>query len=372
MDKRLYEVSGWLKEEKIDFAFLNSITNVFYMSGFSCRPYERLLGLLIFQDTDPILICPQMEVEQVKNSGWECNIISYTDNEDPWEMIHTSLVKRGVSQPKAFAIEKILLSHYRSEKLQSLFPSASVASIDDKMNSMRLIKNEKEIESMKEAVRLAEFGIEVGIKALKEGCTELEIIAYIEYEQKKKGIHEMSAPQFVLFGDNSGHPHGAPGLRKLSKGDLVMFDLGVKVDGYYSDITRTFAFNSITKQKQEMYDTVLAANLKAIESCKPGIRIAEIDEIARKVIVDAGYGEYYPHRVGHGLGLEGHEFPSMNQENKHLLAEGMTFTIEPGIYIPGIGGVRIEDDVLVTKDGPKLLTQYPKGLQILEDSRVES
>ena len=176
----------------------------------------------------------------------------------------------------------------------------------------------------------------------------------------------MSFSTMVLFGEKSADPHGNPGLRQLKEGDFVLFDLGVVLDGYCSDITRTVAFGDINEQQREIYDTVLKAELAALEQSKPGTRIGDLDMTARDIITKAGYGDYFPHRIGHGLGISVHEFPSMSQNNDGILKEGMVYTIEPGIYVPGVGGVRIEDDVVVTKDGYKTLTNYPKELQIIK------
>ncbi|MET3937746.1 Xaa-Pro aminopeptidase [Paenibacillus sp. PvP094] len=157
-----------------------------------------------------------------------------------------------------------------------------------------------------------------------------------------------------------------PGERKLQHGDLLMFDMGVYAAGYASDITRTFAFGDISPELKTIYNTVLAANEAAILAVKPGVACADIDRAARQVTEDAGYGERFMHRVGHGLGIDVHEYPSLHGQNMDLLQEGTVFTIEPGIYTPA-GGVRIEDDVLVTDTGVEVLTSYPKELQILTD-----
>jgi Xaa-Pro dipeptidase len=194
----------------------------------------------------------------------------------------------------------------------------------------------------------------------------MEVLAKIEYELKKKGIREMSFSTMVLFGEKSGDPHGNPGERKLKAGDIVLFDLGVVLDGYCSDITRTVAYKSISEKQKDIYNTVLKAELASIEASKPGTRIGDLDKVARDIITDAGYGDYFPHRIGHGIGINVHEFPSMSHLNEGILKEGMVYTIEPGIYLPGIGGVRIEDDILVTADGCETLTEFPKELQIVD------
>ena len=203
------------------------------------------------------------------------------------------------------------------------------------------------------------------VHEIKEGKTELEIVAAIEYELKKKGITDMSFATMVLTGANGASPHGTPGQTKIQKGDFVLFDLGVIVDGYCSDITRTVAYGEINDKQKEIYDTVLKAQLAAIDASNPEVTCANVDLTARKIISDAGYGEYFPHRLGHGLGIGVHEYPSLTETNELQLEAGMVYTIEPGIYVPNVAGVRIEDDILVTKNGVEILTKFPKELQYI-------
>lgn len=175
----------------------------------------------------------------------------------------------------------------------------------------------------------------------------------------------MSFSTMVLTGAKTADPHGSPGLTEIMPGDFVLFDLGVVLDGYCSDITRTVAFKKINDEQRRIYETVLGAQHAALAICNAGTRIGDIDQAARNFITNAGYGEYFPHRIGHGLGIDVHEFPSMSENNNDLLQEGTVFTVEPGIYIPNVGGVRIEDDIVVTKDGYTSLTSYPKELIIV-------
>jgi len=366
MKMRLNELSNWLKEQQTDVAFLNSTENVFYLTGFHTDPHERLMGLFVFQDVEPLFIVPGMEVGQVKDSGWPYEVIGYADHEDPWELIQEYIEKRDVTNANLIAFEQEVLPYSRSTSLKSLFPKAKVRPIEEKMNEMRVVKDEQEIAIIRRAADMADYGVKVGVEALEEGVTEMEVLAKIEYELKKKGIREMSFSTMVLFGEKSGHPHGNPGDRKLKKGDFVLFDLGVVLDGYTSDITRTVIYKEVADQQKEIYNTVLAAQLASLEESKPGNRIGDLDKIARDTITDAGYGDLFPHRIGHGLGINVHEFPSMSHLNDDLLKEGMTYTIEPGIYDPNVGGVRIEDDVLITNNGAETLTKYPKELQIIE------
>lgn len=365
MEKRISELTNWLKQEDISFAFVTSTANIFYLSKFYTNPHERVAGVAVFQNEEPFLICPQMEAAEAKKAGWNFEIVGYSDTDNPWEFIKNAVQKRNIDV-RTIAIEKEHLTFDRVENLQNIFPTITFKAVEDKLHELRLIKDETELTILREAAKLADFGVEVGVSAIKEGVSELEIVAKIEYELKKKGVREMSFSTMVITGAKTAAPHGTPGLDLIQKGDLVLFDLGVIVDGYCSDITRTVAYHSINEQQREIYETVLKAQLAAVDASKPGIEIGKLDCTARDIIADAGYGEYFTHRLGHGLGIDIHEFPSLNATNQNALKTGMTFTIEPGIYVPTIGGVRIEDDVYITETGVEVLTKYPKELQIIK------
>lgn len=365
MEKHFKEISNWMTEQNIDFTFLTSTDNVFYFSNFYSDPHERLLALLLFKNEEPILVCPSMEKTDAKNAGWNFDIIGYSDIENPWESIQQKIAAKLLSVKK-IAVEKEHLNVRRWESIHTAFPSIEhVISADEKINQLRMVKTEKELASIKEACKWADYAIEVGCSELAEGKTEMQVLAAIEYELKKKGIGQMSFSTMVLTGKNGASPHGTPGETAIQKGDLVLFDLGVVVDGYCSDITRTVAFGNINEEQKKIYDTVLKAQLAAIDASKPGVACSAIDLAARNIIFEAGYGDYFPHRLGHGLGISVHEFPSLTETNPLVLQEGMVYTIEPGIYVPNIAGVRIEDDVYVTKDGVEILTKFPKELQII-------
>ncbi len=365
MNQRIEKLQTWMKENEIEVSFLTSSENVFYLTGYYTDPHERLLALAVFQEAEPFLVCPAMEVPDAKRSGWEQEIIGYSDIENPWEMIQQSIHKRIESVTKA-AIEKEHMNVERYERLSLLFPEAAFVSAEEKVRLLRMIKDAKELKIIEEACALADYAVEFGVSEIKEGKTELEVLNALEYALKQKGVTEMSFSTMVLTGANAASPHGTPGETKIQKGDFVLFDLGVVVDRYCSDITRTVAFGDINDKQKEIYDTVLKAQLAAIETSRPGITAAEVDQTARKMIADAGYGEYFPHRLGHGLGIGVHEYPSMTETNQLVLDEGMVYTIEPGIYVPNVAGVRIEDDVYITADGVKVLTKFPKELQIIQ------
>ncbi|MBO1514494.1 M24 family metallopeptidase [Metabacillus bambusae] len=365
MQKRLTKLTNWLKENEIDMCFIQSKENVFYLTNFYTDPHERLMGLFLFKNTEPFFVCPQMEASQAKDAGWDYQIVGYGDHENPWDLIQQIVIKQKLSI-QTLAIEKEVTSYSRVESLLQIIKPGQVVPVENILNELRVIKDEKEVSILKQAAELADYGVQVGINALKDGVSEMEVLATIEYELKKKGIREMSFSTMVLFGEKSGQPHGNPGGKMLSDGDFVLFDLGVILDGYCSDITRTFVYKSHTEQQRQIYETVLKAQLAALQASKAGNRIGELDSLARAIITDAGYGDYFPHRLGHGLGINVHEYPSMSHTNDEVLKEGMVYTIEPGIYIPTIGGVRIEDDVLITKNGFETLTKFSKEFTIIK------
>jgi Xaa-Pro dipeptidase len=365
MNQRLENFQSWMKENEIEVSFVTSSENVFYMSGFYTNPHERLLALVVFQEAEPFLVCPAMEIHDAKNAGWEHEIIGFSDIDNPWEMIHRSIQSRMDNIAKV-AIEKEHMNVERYENLMKLFPNAKFVSAEEKLRLLRMIKDEKELKILEEACSLADYAIEFGVSEIKEGKSELDVLNAIEYALKQKGVTEMSFSTMVLTGANAASPHGNPGNNKIQKGDLVLFDLGVVVDRYCSDITRTVAYGDINDKQKEIYDTVLKAQLAALEVSKPGVTAQEVDLTARRIIADAGYGEYFPHRLGHGLGISVHEYPSLTETNPLVIQEGMVYTIEPGIYVPGIAGVRIEDDVYITSNGARTLTKYPKELQIIQ------
>ncbi|MCM3568296.1 Xaa-Pro peptidase family protein [Neobacillus mesonae] len=365
MNQRLEKLQAWMKENEIEISFLTSSENVFYLTGYFTDPHERLLALAVFQEAEPFLVCPAMEVHDAKQAGWSQEIIGFSDIENPWELIQKSINKRINHISKA-SIEKEHMNVDRYEQLQHLFPNAVFVSAEEKIRMLRMIKDAKELKKIEEACALADYAVEFGASEIKEGKTELDVLNALEYALKKKGVTEMSFSTMVLTGANAASPHGNPGETKIQKGDLVLFDLGVVVDRYCSDITRTVAYGDINDKQKEIYDTVLRAQLAAIDASRPGVTAAEVDLTARKVIADACYGEYFPHRLGHGLGIGVHEYPSMTETNQLVLEEGMVYTIEPGIYVPNVAGVRIEDDVYITANGVKVLTKFPKELQIIK------
>lgn len=230
----------------------------------------------------------------------------------------------------------------------------------------RQIKDETEKEKLRGATRLAEEALLSVMPLLQAGITEAEFVAELEFAFKKRGASGPSFDPIALFGPRSSLPHGVPGTKPLEYGDIVLLDLGCVRESYCSDLTRTFVFGTIPGTWfEEIYNITLTAQRAALEAIRPGVPCRDVDTIARDIIANAGYGQYFGHGLGHGVGLEIHEGPRLNQHADTTLEPGMAVTVEPGIYIPGKGGVRIEDLVLVTETGCEILTSLPKDLKVL-------
>lgn len=349
---KIEKITKQLQHEQADATWITTPLNVFYFTGYRSEPHERLFALLITANGDQTLYCPKMEVEEVKNSPFEGKIIGYLDTENPFEIDPLSFNK--------LLIESEHLTVKRQRELTQNFGVQHYGDIDQTIKELRNIKNESEIENIREAAKLADKCIEIGTEFLKVGVTEREVVNHIENEIKKFGVSEMSFDTMVLFGDHAASPHGTPGERKLVKDEYVLFDLGVIYNHYCSDMTRTVKFGTPSEEAQTIYNIVLEAETNAIEAIRAGVPLQDIDKIARDIISDAGYGDYFPHRLGHGLGLEEHEYQDVSSTNSNLLEAGMVITIEPGIYVPNVAGVRIEDDILVTENGYEILTHYDK------------
>ena len=230
------------------------------------------------------------------------------------------------------------------------------------LSGMRKIKTPTDLSAMNKAMRIAEEAFVATCKTIRVGQTELQMAARLEYEMKTRGAQAPAFPTICAEGANAAVPHARPGVRKVKKGSAILFDWGARCGGYCSDLTRMAFAGRIPPKIAEIYGIVLDAQLAGIAAVRPGRRMCDVDAVARKIITDAGYGAEFTHGLGHGLGLDVHEPPSLSWRSKEELEAGMVVTVEPGIYLPGVGGVRIEDDVLVTRTGRRVLTKLGKTL----------
>ncbi|MGK0552464.1 M24 family metallopeptidase [Enterococcus faecalis] len=362
--EKILELRKWMAEQQVDLTYISDPGHIAYFSGYESDPHERVLALFIALEGESFLFTPALEVEDAENSTWSEPVYGYLDSENPWEKI-ANLIKAKHSA-STIALEKQALSVARYDQMRSYFPSSDFSKdVTPLIEKLQLIKTDSEVDKLMAAGSWADVAFEIGYQAIQAGVTEQEIVAEIEYQLKCQGIRAMSFDTLVLTGKNAASPHGAPGNTTINSGDFVLFDLGVVHDGYCSDATRTVSFKQPTDFQKEIYELVLEAQLQATAAVKPGITAGELDAIARNVIAKAGYGEFFNHRLGHGIGTTVHEYPSLVTGNELVIEEGMCFSLEPGIYIPGKVGVRIEDCVHVTKTGCESFTKTPKELQII-------
>lgn len=349
----------YLNQKNVDIAIIMNPINIYYFTGFNSNPHERFFALVVDNRKDHVsLFVPALDLNAAEEHAFVESIVAVSETEDPYSKLGNML-----GSVSTFGIEKGYVNVHRYEQITKHFVGAKFINIEEFITSQRLYKSTDEITIVRRAVEIIENVMERGIRKVTPGVTELELKAEMEYQMMVLGAEGPAFETTVLSGENSALPHGHSGNRKIQNGDFLLIDMGASVGGYCSDITRTFIVGEGSDQQINMYETVLEANEKAIDSVKIGEPLMNIDRSARGHIKACGYGEYFNHRIGHGLGLDIHEPPSIHEENRQELAPGMLFTIEPGVYIPGFGGVRIEDNVYVHKDGKiEVLTSYPKEL----------
>lgn len=354
---KLEKIKNHLIQQQVDLAIFSNPTTINYLTGYFCDPHERQLFLFVFADREPFIFLPELDTLRAK-ACLDFPVIGYADNDNPWQKIHSCLPSQDFQQ---IFLEFDHLNLTKYQGLKSII-KGEFTDITPIINQMKLIKSADEIEKMLVAGQFADRAMQVGFEHISLDVTETDIIAQIEFAMKKEGISKMSFDTMVLTGTNAANPHGIPAKNKIENNALLLFDLGVETLGYTSDMTRTVAVGQPDQFKKDIYQLCLDAQLTALDMIKPGVTAGEIDAAARSVIEKAGYGEFFNHRLGHGLGMEVHEFPSIMAGNDLVIEEGMCFSVEPGIYIPDKVGVRIEDCGYVTKNGFELFTSTPKKL----------
>jgi Xaa-Pro dipeptidase len=287
--------------------------------------------------------------------------------------VTVELVKRGedlmdkiAKQAKAFKIEKLAVDTLNIESWRSLaksLGSEKMLAVDPSfIRELRKVKDKKEIALMRKAAELTSEGMRVAYETVAPGVREYEVAAEIEYALRKQGSYGTAFETIVASGVCSAFPHGGCSDREIREGDLVVVDVGATYKFYRSDMTRTLVAGKPSAKQKNLYEIVKKAQEKAFEAVKPNVKAADVDAAARKLIADAGYGDCFVHSLGHGVGLEVHEPPTLSPDSKDVLAAGNVVTVEPGIYLVGYGGIRIEDTVLVQKNGAEKLTSGPYTL----------
>jgi Xaa-Pro aminopeptidase len=351
---RMDKLRDKLKAQSLDALLITSESNWRYLSGFRGDSGALLLTLdaaFVFTDSRYI------EQARKEASGFT-TIMTQIDRDRLKEIIEEQGIKR-------LAFEKDHVTYAAYEKYQERFKDIELVGISGWVEELRLRKTEEEIQYIKKAQEIADVAFLRIKESVRPGITEKELSLEFEFDMRKMGAESLSFPMIVVAGPRSSLPHGTPSDRRVEDGDFITFDFGVKYNGYCSDCTRTLVVGHLDKKHEEVYRTVLSAQLKGLDAVKPGVPAREVDLAARKVIEEAGYGEYFGHGTGHGVGLDIHEGPIVGKKSEILLEPGMVITVEPGIYIPGFGGCRIEDLVLVTDSGKEILSKTSKELSIV-------
>jgi Xaa-Pro dipeptidase len=342
---------------------LNPGPTLVYLTGLRFHLSERPVLFVFTSDSTPLVVLPELEKGKLANVDFEIRSYTYTEDLTTWERAFRNVAADARLDLRRVAIEPRRLRVLELRMLENAAPRSAYISGDALIAAIRMIKDADEIASMRRAVAIAQTAIRQTLPQLKIGMTELEAASELVLQLLRAGSDSaLPFPPIVAFGAHSADPHAEPGKRKLAAGDAVLFDWGAAVDGYVSDITRTYSFGAPDEKLVGMARIVERANQAGFEAAATHPSAGEVDDAARAVIEDAGYGPYFIHRTGHGLGLETHEEPYISSNNALHLLPGMTFTIEPGIYIPDFGGVRIEDDVIVTQDGADCLSDLPREL----------
>lgn len=337
--------------------------NLRYLIGLALHASERLMLALLAPDRPPVFVVPAFEAERVvQGAALPAEIFPYADEEGPRGALSQACRHLGLAGQRVGA-ESL---HMRLMEFQYLREAGLEAiAAEDIFAGARLRKAAVELAAMRDAIARTEQALHALLPKIRPGHTERELASRLRAILLEAGDGDIPFSPILVAGPNTALPHGTPSERPLQKGDLIIIDCGIYYNGYLSDITRTFAVGMVEPDLRRVYEVVLEANRAGREACKPGVAAQDVDRAARAVIRNAGYGEYFTHRTGHGIGLEVHEPPYIVEGNALVLEPGMTFTVEPGVYIPGRGGVRIEDDVAISPEGAETLTAFPRELMVL-------
>ena len=345
------------KARGLDALFVTPSTNLAWSANLSIGRSERLTALILSVDGPAVLITPNFEAENHRRDVAVDDIVTWNEDQDPM-----ALAVRALARAKAVGIEGSTAYHTVAQ-LSASASSVRMQDATDVFDSLRMIKSEQEKALIRDAAKRTILAIEATQRRLARGMTESQVSAILEQEFHKVGV---SGGGLVQFGPSSAFPHGAPGDRALERGDVVLIDAGCRVRGYTSDVTRTVSFGTPRAELRPVYEAVDRAQRAGIEALRAGAAGEDVDRAARRIIEEAGYGNAFTHRLGHGLGMDGHEPPYLVRGNTTPLVAGNTVTVEPGIYLPGKFGVRIEDDYAVTESGAaESLSTRPGALKVL-------
>ncbi len=351
-----------LNEEGLAGAILTDGYNIHYLSG-----YRGHCGCMLIIKDKRYILTDSRYTEQVtiEAKDFDCVDIAM---EGYSKTIARLISESGMTDEITigFENEDISYKQYKAfyDTLSKEFDNKiSLKALDGKVSALRMVKTEDEIEKLAKAEAIGDMAFDYILGEIRPGMTEMDVAIALEFFMRKNGAEGLSFDTIAASGENSSLPHATPGNRTLKYGDFLTMDFGCKYEGYCSDMTRTiFIGDNITDKQQQIYDIVLEAQMAALEAMKPGVKGSEVDKVARDIIASYGYGKYFGHGLGHSVGLFIHEEPRCSVKCDTVLKEGMLMTCEPGIYLPGEFGVRIEDMVVLTMDGIRNLTTSTKEL----------
>lgn len=356
--KRLEQVVAAMRKRQVANLLVSDPYSIYYLTGYMTHPGERLLLALVKEDGSVTLYLNQLFPEYQVNTEIEVSVVTYADGDRVIEQIAQALL------PGKSSIDKYWPSHFLLalwEVSEDLQPVNETSVIDN----IRGIKDEVEQALMRRASQLNDEAMERLVTLVSQGFTESEMVAQLAQIYRELETEGFSFEPIIAYGANGADPHHHTDHSLPKEGDSVVIDIGCRYEGYCSDMTRTVFYGQPNDVAREVYETVKKAQLAAIEQVRPGVTFASIDQAAREVIEQAGYGQYFTHRTGHFIGQEVHEAGDVSSSNEAIVQVGQVFSIEPGIYLPNQVGVRIEDLVLVTEQGCEVLNQVTKDLRVI-------
>jgi len=346
------------KENKeIEGFLVTNLKNLYYLTGFDGE------GSALITNRNNYLLTDSRYTEQAEKESSNFKIIT----DDPKKKNARVLAMKKIierNKINKIAFESIDLNYADFIKYSESFQSVEFLPTKNIVEQIRMLKDKEEIIKMKKAAQITTESLKEVFEIMEPGVRELEIASELAYTMRKKGAQKEAFETIVVSGERSSLPHGKPSEKKINEGELIIIDVGANYHSYNSDITRTIIIGRENKKQKKIFSIVSDAQKASLEFLKPGVKCKEVDFVARDIIAKKGYGKYFGHGLGHGVGLDIHEIPRVSSNDDTILLPGMVVTIEPGIYLPEVGGVRIEDSVLITEEGYEILTWFPKILNL--------
>lgn len=353
MNKRVQAFLDKMQEKELDGIIINNLKNVYYLTGFWGSN-----GTVFISRDRQILVTDARYIIAAKQEVTGFEIFAERD-----ELTTIAKIAKDMGLSRIGFEDEISVSYYH--RMQAAFEGLELIPQTQFVEVLRMIKDETEIATIRKACSISDQAFHDALEFIKPGKTEIEIANFLDFRMRELGAAGLSFDTILASGINSSKPHAHPMHKPVELGEAITMDFGCLYDHYVSDMTRTIYLGHVSDEQEDIYNTVLKANQALIDQAKAGLGFRDFDKIPRDIIVEAGYGEYFTHGIGHGIGLDIHEEPYFNQTSTEVIKSGMVLTDEPGIYIEGKYGVRIEDDILITETGCELLTLAPKELIVI-------